>query len=339
MMTVDNMVDQRTIIAERTLERVLYVMPRRYPRAIGLEEYEPLPSDIVITTFPKSGTTLTQQLTYQVVVATGGASSVDPDGLNYSDICAVVPYVDYGSAHGFPPFDSSPRLFKSHAVPSMFKTTIQRHIVVFRDIASYPSSCLDFLFDSTADEDVTDNRIKELVFHKFVQVRLLGVPYKQDDPGFGFPFEKDAVIPKTEKGKLPLGSWFLHAKAWVEALRPGVLVLFYEEMVKDMVTTAHKVARFIGRELSNQGLQTVLERCSREYMAGDEKFMSQLEGKVVDLSGLCKAKPAARDGFKKFKISDDDTRGVNARFQQEFDVPDYIGFVEMVKHKVEQIGQ
>lgn len=324
-------------IAERTILRVM-MKPREFPPPEGLSTYEPQPSDVVVTTFPKSGTTLTQQLTYQVVVATGGAPTDDPDGMNYSDICEAAPYVDYGPRHGFPPRDSSPRVFKSHSPPTMFKSTVQRHILVFRNVCSYPASCLDFLYDALAGEPVTDNRIKELAFHKFIKVRLLGIPISKDGSGFGFPYEKDEKIPDVGD-KLPVGPWFLHSKAWVNALRPGILVMFYEDIVKDMAGEARRVAKFIGRELSEEGMKQVLARCDRQYMANDEKFMCKLEAEVLGFYNTWKAKPASRDGFKQFKIKDEDLKGVNARFQQEFGVPDYKGFMEMVKEKAKQFEQ
>lgn len=328
----DEQVEQ---LADRTIKRVL-LKPREFPKPAGLDSYDPRPTDVVVTTFPKSGTTLTQQLTYQVVVATGGAPADDPEGLNFSDICEAAPYVDYGPDHGFHARDSSPRVFKSHSPPSMFKTSIQKHVVVFRNIASYPASCLDFLYDALAGEPVSDNRVKEAAFHKFINVRLLGNPLGgKGGGGFGFPYEKDVTV-EQDDSKLPVGPWFLHAKAWVNALRPGVLVLFYEDIVKDMAGAAKKVAKFIGKDIDQAGIDHVLKRCDRDYMANDEKFMCKLEAECLGFYNTWKAKPATRDGFKQFKIKDEDLDGVNKRFQQEFGVDDYQGFMDMVKQKAAQ---
>lgn len=329
---------EREAQAERTIRRVM-MKPREFPRPEGLDAYEPLPTDVVVTTFPKSGTTLTQQLTYQVVVASGGASKDDPDGLHFDDICEAAPYVDYGPAHGFPPRDSSPRVFKSHSPPSMFKSTVQKHIVVFRDVCSYPASCLDFLYDALAGEVVSDDRVKEMAFHKFVSVRLLGHSLGGAGSGFGFPYEKDIKVNDEETGKFPIGPWFLHAKAWVEALRPGILVLFYEDIVKDMAGAAQRVAAFIGRSLSEEGLKQVLKRCDRAYMSTDSKFSCKLEAEVLGFYNTWKAKPASRKGFKQFKIRDEDLDGVNRRFQQEFGVADYSAFMAMVKERAAQVEQ
>lgn len=306
--------------------------PKQFPPPEGLQTYEPRDTDVVVTTFPKSGTTLTQQLTYQVVIATGGAGERDPDGLTFEDLCEVAPFVDFGPKHGFHDYDSNPRVYKSHVTPTLFKDTIQKHIVVIRNPKAYPASALDFFFEGWAGETVTNKMVLQEVYHEFLAIRLLGL-----GEGFGFPFDKEDIAHKDEKKnneKLPVGPWFLHSKSWVNAMRPNTLFMFYEDIVADMGVAAKKIARLIGRELDEDGVKQVLARCDRTYMANDPKFKCTLENKALGFAeNAWKAKPKTRDGFKQFSPTPEEEEQISLRFKQEFGVDSYDEFKEIVYQK------
>lgn len=325
------------------LDRVL-ARPRTFPPANGLDDYEPRATDVIVTTFPKSGTTMTQQLVYQVVVACGGAAEADPTGNDFDDICRVVPFVDFGPVHGFTPFNTTPRIFKSHFTAPLFKSTVQKHLVVIRDPVNYPASWLDFLFDAWADEEVTDPLVREEVFHGFVHARVLGTAGE----GLGFPFENEdtstskdivtAALNGTDEDVCP-GAWFMHSKSWVDGQREGVLVMFYEDIVEDMGAAARRVARFTGGELTDEGVATVLERCDREYMSGDEKFKCTMESEFLGFGeNAWKAKPKDRNGFKQYSVCPDDVAHINRCFKAVFGVSDYQQFRTHVEDRQKQYG-
>ena len=76
--------------------------------------FEALPDDIVLTTFPKTGTTLLQQLTHQI------RSKGD---MSFRDIHDVVPFVEINAAYKADARDVeqlSPRLFKVHQPLSVY---------------------------------------------------------------------------------------------------------------------------------------------------------------------------------------------------------------------------
>lgn len=332
------MTDKEAEAKAMVLVRRVIDKPKSWPKPEGLDVYKPRESDVVVTTFPKSGTTLTQQLTYQTVIATGGAGEKDPDGMTFEDLCEVAPWVDFGPKHGFVDFESNPRVFKSHVTPTLFKDTIQKHVVVIRNPKAYPASALDFLFEGWAGEDCKDVRVLEKVYHEFLAIRLLGL-----GEGFGFPFDKDDVAHQDEssetKKKLPVGPWFLHSKSWVDGMRKNTLFLFYEDIVADMGEAAKKIAKFIGRELSEEGVKQVMERCDRTYMSNDPKFKCTLENKALGFAeNAWKAKPKTDGGFKRFKPNQEEQQQINLRFQQEFGVADYDEFKELVYKKQNEFG-
>jgi len=315
---------------------------REMPSPEGLNTYKPRDTDVVVTTFPKSGTTLTQQLTYQVVVATGGVGEKDPDGMTFDDICEVVPYVDFGPKHGFPDYESNPRVYKSHATHSMFNDTVQKHIVVIRNPKAYPASALDFLFEAWAGEEVTDKAVLEEVYHIFLAQRILGLGKgfeASDDSGD----EKVLYYQKDEdedySNKLPVGPWFLHCKGWVKAMRPNMLFLFYEDIVADMGGVAKRIATFIGRELDESGVEQVIKRCDRNYMSTDPKFKCTLENKALGFGeNAWKAKPVHKQGFKQFKPSIKEEEEIRIRMKQEFGIDTYEEFKEIINRKQKDLG-
>ena len=319
-------------LVDRLIDR-----PKKFPPPTGFAAYEARDTDVVVTTFPKSGTTLTQQLTYQVVIATGGAGEKDPDGLTFEDLCEVAPWVDFGPDLGFVDYESNPRVYKSHATPMLFKDTIQKHVVVIRNPIAYPPSALDFLFEEWAEEKVEDVKVLEEVFHQFLAIRLLGL-----GDGFGFPFDNDDVAHKDEKKegeKLPVGPWFLHSKSWVDSMRDNTLFMFYEDIVKDMAGAAKQIAKFIGRELDEAGVKQVLERTDRGYMSRDPKFKCTMENIALGFgANAWKAKPKTDGGFKRFKVFPEEQEEINKRFKQEFGVDDFEGFKQMVYQKQKEFG-
>jgi len=329
--------EQKTAKAMELVRRLID-RPKTFPKPTGLDLYEPRDTDVVVTTFPKSGTTLTTQLTYQTVIATGGAGERDPDGLTFDDICEVAPWVDFGPDLGFVDYECNPRVYKSHVTPTLFKDTKQKHVVVIRNPIAYPASALDFLFEEWAEEKVDDVEILEKIYHEFLAVRLLGL-----GEGFGFPFDKEDIAHKDEKkegdDKLPVGPWFLHAKGWMEGMRKNTLFMFYEDIVADMGGSAKRIAKFIGRELDEAGEKQVVARCDRTYMSNDPKFKCTLENKALGFgANAWKAKPKTDGGFKRFKPVPEEMEQLKLRFKQEFGVDTYDEFKELVYAKQKEMG-
>ncbi|XP_026519201.2 sulfotransferase 1C1-like, partial [Terrapene carolina triunguis] len=66
---------------------------------------------------------------------------------------------------------------------------------------------------------------------------------------------------------VPWGSWFDHVRAWWDARnKHRILYLFYEEIHKDPRGEIQKVGRFLGRELLEPVLETIVEHTSFESM-------------------------------------------------------------------------
>lgn len=307
--------------ANRLLDQLFDKMAS-FVKPTGLPLYRPQPTDVVISTFPKSGTTLLQNMTYQIVVATGGAPHFDPAGTNFSTIDEVAPWIDFGPQFNVMECPSSPRIFKTHANPEHFDISKSKFIYCIRNPLHWPASWLDFLFDWVSDEEVVDPDLREEIFHEYIRRRLLGYD------AHSYYNRSDSLA--AEGG---LGPWFVHVKSW--AFREeNTLVLLYEDVIADLAGTAREIARFIGRELSDAGLGVVVERCDRGAMASDDRFKDQFFARLNGLrDGGMKACIADRRGFKDMRIEDSSMEAFRNMMQLAFGVNDYGEFCELIRSR------
>lgn len=264
----------------------LYAKMRTFPPANGTATHKPHSTDVIIATFPKAGTTLLQNMCYQIAVATGGAPPFDPDGTNFEDIERVAPWIEYGPVVGITECPSNPRVFKTHRTIDEFDVSKSKFICCLRNPLQFPASWLDFIFDWISDEKATDPRIKYEIVQELSRHKLLGLRDNEASASWKY------------------GNWFSFNRGWTRQPQENVLVLFYEDIVADLTATAQQIAAFMGCTLSDEGLLTVVSRCDRAVMAGDEKFRCILWGHRMGLErrGGMKALPVDRIGYKGIPI-------------------------------------
>lgn len=302
---------------------------RKFPAALGLTTYQPQPTDVLITTFPKAGTTLTQQLVYQVCVFGGAASPDDPYGDAFTDICDKVPWLNY--SHLVETRSAKPtllRLYKTHSPASRFVRGRQRHVVVVRDPAAFPSSWLDFSFgcfpeiaervrmveDEDDESDGRKSGIKQMLFDDVYARHVIGTQKAKVD-------ETDAFDVASEdwEGEGVVGPWFKWARGWMDRAKldmvdddrkdkdKSVLMLFYEDIVHDTEECIAKVGAFLDVKLSGDDVTEIRRRCSREYMMKGGQFLSKWDARVLGVDALsAKVLPDRRDGFKSAWLSKED---------------------------------
>lgn len=119
-----------------------------------LSKYEFRPSDVVVTTFLKSGTVLLQQMCYQIAELSSATSSADSEkkGMEFDSIMCAVPWLEMAHVFNLPPSATSPRVYKTHLPISAFDNPSQggkpKHVVVLRNPEAIPASVLNFAFPS-----------------------------------------------------------------------------------------------------------------------------------------------------------------------------------------------
>ncbi|KAH0631350.1 hypothetical protein JD844_005642 [Phrynosoma platyrhinos] len=67
--------------------------------------------------------------------------------------------------------------------------------------------------------------------------------------------------------RVPFGSWFEHVKGWMEMKgKPNFFFITYEELQKDLRGSVERIIQFLGKELSSQQIDSVIENASFQKM-------------------------------------------------------------------------
>jgi hypothetical protein len=212
--------------------------------------FEPRPSDIIICTYAKCGTTWLQQIAHGL--RTRGS-------MEFEEINVVTPWIEVAYDVGWD-LDASqvaePRVYKSHCswhdVPKG-----GRYICSFRNYLDAFVSYYRF-FEGWMFEPGT------ISLETLLQWRW--PPDKLDSQGYWFH----------------LSSW------WEQRHNKDVLLLCYEDMMADLPGTVQRVANFMGIPLDNALLDIVVRQSSREFMLEhkhqyDERHVRQVGGKRAGL--------------------------------------------------------
>lgn len=190
--------------------------------------FHPRLSDILIATYPKSGTTWLQQIAHGLR-ANGS--------MDFDEICTVTPWIEIAYDVGWNLDDDQvapPRVYKTHyswyEVPKG-----ARYLCAFRDPASVLVSLYRFLEGWLFEPG-------SISLEEFVQSH--------------WPKEKASRN----------GYWFHVGSWWKQRDNPDILMLCYEDMILDADQTVGRIARFMGLQPSSSLLERVVHQSSKPYM-------------------------------------------------------------------------
>ncbi|XP_053117515.1 sulfotransferase 1B1-like [Hemicordylus capensis] len=203
-----------------------------------IENFEARPDDLLISTYPKAGTTWMQEIVYLVLV--GG----DVEKAKQTPLHVRIPFLEICSP---PPLPSgvdkllnapSPRVIKTHLpfqlVPKSFWEKNCKMIYVARN--------------------AKDNLVS---YYFFDQMNLT-----QPDPG---PW--DGYVTKFMEGTVPWGSWYDHVRRyWDEKENHRILYLFYEDMKEDLAREVQRVMDFLEVDLPEDVVQKIVHHTTFEVM-------------------------------------------------------------------------
>lgn len=209
------------------------------PKALKyFEQFCFRPDDILIVTYPKSGTTWMQQLVPLIV------NRGDPDCVDKVLSFVRVPWL--GTSRG--KFDinlderPSPRIMASHfqhsMMPKGYHDVKPKIIYVMRD-----------------PKDVFTS-----LFH-FQKMASFLIP----------PTSKSEFLHKFLEGKVMFGSWFDHVKGWINAQdNDRILYIFYEEMIEDLQGSVKKLSKFLDISLDDEVTEQISDRCLFKNMKNNK---------------------------------------------------------------------
>ena len=209
----------------------------------GRMELEVRPTDVFISSYPRSGTTLTQWILYLL------AHDEQPDPAH---LTKVSPWFERSLAIGeltgsdlerFP----SPRVFKSH-LPRQWLPDGARYIYVERD-------GLDVLVS---------------YFH-FYRAYL------------GFDGSLDEFHRRFMDGRVQYGSWFEHVAGWRErASDPDVLIVRYEDMLSDRKASIERMVEFLGWERDERCVDRAVIESSFDAMKRRESVFDHATAMLLE---------------------------------------------------------
>lgn len=209
-----------------------------FAEAIGpLQNFTAWPDDLLISTYPKSGTTWMSEildLIYQ-----GGKL----EKCGRAPIYARVPFLEFrcpGVPSGLETLEevSAPRLLKTHLPLSLI-----------------PQSLLDqkvkVIYIARNAKDVV------VSYYNFYNMAKL-----HPDPGTW-----DSFLENFMNGKVSYGSWYQHVKEWWELRRTHpVLYLFYEDIKENPKREIKKILEFLGRSLPEETVDSIVHHTSFKKM-------------------------------------------------------------------------
>ncbi|XP_068439893.1 sulfotransferase family 2, cytosolic sulfotransferase 2 [Clinocottus analis] len=189
-------------------------------------EFSFRPDDIIIATYPKSGTTWTQEIVPLII--SGG----DPASVETLPCWERVPFLEGTNASVYNLEDMpSPRVFSTHflydMMPPSFFEVKPRVINVMRN-----------------PKDVFTS-----AFH------YSGMAAHMVNPG-----PQSEFLQKFLEGKVTYGSWFNHVKSWLNA-EGNVMHISYEEMIMDLKDSVTRLALFLRKSLDEETIEKIADRC------------------------------------------------------------------------------
>ncbi|XP_051795093.1 sulfotransferase 2B1-like [Acanthochromis polyacanthus] len=242
-----------------TLYKGVYVPTCLHPPQ-SLQYYEEFtfrPDDILIVTYPKSGTTWMQEIVPLIM------SEGDPASVETLPNWDRVPWLEEQRACILNLEERpSPRMFATHfhnnmMPPSFFKVK-PKVIYVMRN-----------------PKDVFTSS-----FHYHGMTSFLVKPGPQNE-----------FLQKFLNGQVMFGSWFDHVEGWLNAEnKEHILYISYEELIMDLKDSVARISQFLEKSLDVEVIDKIAERCvfknmkqnnMSNYSTVPREFMDQTKSEFL----------------------------------------------------------
>ncbi|MEM7343074.1 MAG: sulfotransferase domain-containing protein [Chloroflexota bacterium] len=213
----------------------------------AFEGYQPGAQDVIISTYPKSGTTWAIQIAYQIGYHGEG---------EYGHLYNVVPWPDnLIPLEGNPTLDDLSIVADSPTGLRIIKSHLEADYIPYTPEAKYISIIRDPK-DMLVSMMVFENGFNQLLFDGIVP--------------------PDAWVDSFQTDKFMYQSWPMFINSWwALRARENVLVLTYEAMKADSVGVIQQIADFLGVSLTTEQHDKVIEKSSFAYMKANDHLYSQ----------------------------------------------------------------
>ncbi|KAJ8344063.1 hypothetical protein SKAU_G00313920 [Synaphobranchus kaupii] len=195
-------------------------------------------TDILIATFPKSGTTWTQEIV-DLLLHNG-----DIEACRRDPIPVRSPFLEYFCC---PPIPSGLDQLCMMSPPRIIKTHLPIQLV---PEGFWENKCKVIYVARNAKDNLVSN-------YHFDRMNLT-----MPEPG---PWEN--YIQKYMRGELTYGPWYDHVKGyWEEKEKRNILYLFYEDMKENPEREVERIAQYLDLSVTDDVIACVVELTSFEVM-------------------------------------------------------------------------
>ncbi|XP_073512380.1 sulfotransferase 2B1-like isoform X2 [Phyllobates terribilis] len=196
-------------------------------------EFQVRDDDIYNITYPKSGTT------WMIEILSLIQKNGDPSWSNTVPNWERVPWIEE--------LDVAQRLQHSEEHPRLISSHLPKHIFM----KSFNDSKAKVIYTV---RDPKDAAVSLYYFSKMCTV-------------FKDPESMDSFLEEYLTENMPYGSWFNHVKGWMGLLgKDNFMFLTYEDLQKDLRGSVIKICKFLGKELDDEAVDSVVENASFKKM-------------------------------------------------------------------------
>ena len=241
-------------------------------RALEMMRLPMTASDVIIATFPKAGTTWTQQICH------GLRSNGD---MSFKEVSWVVPWIERGHMFDIDTTiaqQCTPRVFKTHLEYAHVNKGA-RYLHIIRDPKDVLVSFYNFISAGLIDAQC-------VALDTVAEVWLLA--------------DQLAEGRDVDAGFSPhLYNYWRHLLDWWAARdQAPVLSLAYEHMRQDLAGHVARIANFMGVRADAATLERATQQASFEFMAAHkEQFSDQIPGTPITLQKVVQGRVGAHRGL------------------------------------------
>ncbi|XP_074852222.1 sulfotransferase 1B1-like [Carettochelys insculpta] len=203
-----------------------------------IEGFQARPGDLLISTYPKAGTTWMQEIVDLILVRG------DMEKASRAPTHIRIPFLEICPP---PPLPSGVQQLENAPSPRVIKTHLPFQLV---PKSFWENKCKVIYVARNAKDNVVS-------YYYFDQMNKT-----QPEPG---PWE--LYLQKFMAGKLAWGSWYDHVcRYWEERTNHRILYVFYEDMKEDPAQEIRRVMEFLEVELPPEVVERIIQRTSFQVM-------------------------------------------------------------------------